>query len=377
MGMKFRCERDTLTGSLALTVRAVASATSPRAALTGVHLELVSDALTVTGSDGDLTLSVTTEVSGDGDGVAVVPAKLLNDVVRALPPGAVEFELSDSEVSLVAGSSQFSIRGIPKEDYPQLAFKGDESKPDSPSYSPAVTLGGSELRVALGQVVNAASHDDSRPILTGVLMAAENDNQLRLVATDSYRLAVRDLSGSSVLGERQSVLVPSRALGELQRLIADSNEVSLKLAEHYAQFEVGTARLTTRLIPGEFPNYNGLIPVDQPNRLTVERDRFLEVVKRVRLLAQDAVPIKLVMSEGNVEVSATTQDVGSAKESLTAQYEGEEITIAYNPAYLVAGIEATAGDEITLESVDAVKPSVLRIVGNEHFLYLLMPIRVG
>ena len=188
-------------------------------------------------------------------------------------------------------SSEFSIRLIPADDYPQLVFKGGEPKEsDSLSFSPAVTFGGSEFRDALGQVVRSASSDDSRPILTGVLMAAEREGLLRLVSTDSYRLSVRDLEGSSILGEHQKVLVPSRALGELQRLIADSDEVALKLAEHYAQFVVGAVQLTTRLIPGDFPNYQGLIPSNHPNRLTAERLRLLEVVRRVRLLAQDSTP---------------------------------------------------------------------------------------
>ena len=376
MGMKFRCERDSLLEALNVAVRAVAGTSSSRAALTGVHFDLAQDVLTVTGSDLDLTLSVTTAVAGERDGASVTPARLLAEVVRAVPAGAVEFEVTDGEASLVAGSSEFSIRLIPADDYPQLAFKGEESKSESASFSPAVAFDGAEFRTALGQVVRAASSDDSRPILTGVLMAAEEEGRLRLVSTDSYRLSVRDLEGSAMLGEHQKVLVPSRALGELQRLISDSDEVTLKLAEHYAQFEVGEVRLTTRLIPGEFPNYNGLIPTRHPNRLTAERDRLLEVVKRVRLLARDSTPIRMAMTQGSLEVTAITQDVGKANESMEAQYDGEDLVVAFNPGYLIDGIEAAAGDEVTLETADPVKPALLRAVGDDRFLYLLMPVRV-
>ncbi len=375
MGMKFRCERDTLLSALTVAVRAVASTTSSRAALTGVHLRLDDNTLVVTGSDLDLTLSVTSEVAGDEDGIAVAPARLLADVVRALPQGAIDFDASDAEARLVAGPSKFSIRMIPSLDYPQQVFAGygDDAEP---AFGSPVNLGAAEFRDALAQVVRSASTDDSRPILTGVLMAAENDSGLRLVSTDSYRLSLRDLEGSSILGERQKVLVPSRALGELRRLIPDSEEVTLRLAEHYAQFEVGPVNLTTRLIPGDFPNYNGLIPTDHPNRLTVERENLLEVVKRVRLLAQDSSPVRLTMTEGNLKVSAVTQDVGQANESMPATYDGDDLTIAFNPAYLVDGIEAVTGDEVTLESADAVKPALLRPVGDEQFVYLLMPVRV-
>ena len=379
MGMKFRCERDVLLEALTVAVRAAAGASSSRAALTGAHLYLVDETLVVTGSDLDLTLSVTAEVAGEADGAAVTPARLLTDVVRAVPAGSVEFSVTDDgEASIVAGQSEFSIRLIPEEDYPQLAFK-DEGSEDSASvtFSPAVTFDGLEFRESLSQVVRSASSDDSRPILTGVLMAAEGEGRLRLVSTDSYRLSVRDLEGSSILGEHQRVLVPSRALGELHRLIADSDEVTLKLAEHYAQFVVGAVQLTTRLIPGDFPNYHGLIPADHPNCLTANREQLLEVVRRVRLLAQDSTPVRLVMSSENLEVIAITHDVGKANESMDAQYEGEDLTVAFNPGYLIDGIEAATGEEVTLQTADAVKPALLRSVGNESFLYLLMPVRVS
>ncbi len=377
MGMKFRCERDTLLEALMVAVRAAAGTSSSRAALTGAHLDLTEGVLTVMGSDLDLTLSTTVEVLGTSGGAAVTPARLLTDVVRAVPPGAVEFSVDEGEAAIVAGSSQFSIRLIPEEDYPQLPFTQDgNDSGSSVAFSPAVAFSAGEFRDALSQVVRSASSDDSRPILTGVLMASEGEGRLRLISTDSYRLSVRDLEGSSILGEHQKVLVPSRALGELHRLIADSDEVTLKLAEHYAQFVVGNVQLTTRLIPGDFPNYQGLIPSDHPNRLTASREQLLEVVRRVRLLAQDSTPIRLVMSEGHVEVIAITHDVGKANESMEATYTGEDLTVAFNPGYLIDGIEATTGEEVTLDTADAVKPALLRSVGEESFLYLLMPVRV-
>ena len=378
MGMKFRCERDTLLDALTVAVRATAGVGAGRAALTGAHLELAGDTLTVTGSDLDLTLAVTAEVAGSGDGAAVTPARLLTDVVRAVAAGSVEFSVDDGEAVIVAGSSEFSIRLIPEEDYPQLAFQGDDNDGEaSASFSPAVTLDGAEFQAALAQVVRSASSDDSRPILTGVLMASSDDGRLRLVSTDSYRLSVRDLDGSSILGEGQRVLVPGRALGELQRLIADTGEIGLRLAEHYAQFVAGNIEMTTRLIPGDFPNYQGLIPSSHPNCLTADREQLLEVVRRVRLMAKDSTPVRLVMSAESLEVLAVTQDVGKANESMQVSYAGEDLTVAFNPTYLIDGIEAATGEEITLETADAVKPALLRSVGEEGFLYLLMPVRVS
>ncbi|HYF45595.1 MAG TPA: DNA polymerase III subunit beta, partial [Acidimicrobiales bacterium] len=229
---------------------------------------------------------------------------------------------------------------------------------------------------ALRQVVLAASSEDSRPILTGVLLAAEEAG-LRLVATDSYRLAVRDLPGTTVLAEGQSVLVPSRALGELARLLADAGEVTLRLGEREASFAVGDVTLTTRLIEGEFPNYRGLIPSSHPNRLTVGREALLDAVRRVRLLARDSTPVRLVMKPDGLELVAVTQDVGQAHEELDAKFEGAELTVAFNPEYLSQGAEVTPGDEVTLETVDALKPALLRSTESPDFLYLLMPVRVS
>ena len=197
------------------------------------------------------------------------------------------------------------------------------------------------------------------------------------MATDSYRLAVRDLPGTSVLSEGQSVLVPSSALKELGRLLGGAEEVRLTLGEREATFTVGADRLTTRLIEGEFPNYRGLIPASQPNRLTVAREALLDAVRRMRLLATDATPVRLVMRAEGLELVAIAQEVGQAHEALDAKYEGTELTVAFNPEYLIAGIEVTPGDEVTLETTDAMKPALLRSIDSNDFLYLLMPVRVS
>jgi DNA polymerase-3 subunit beta len=224
-------------------------------------------------------------------------------------------------------------------------------------------------------VVRAASTDEARPILTGVLLTAENDG-LRLVATDSYRLAVRDLPGVSVLGADQKVLVPGRALTELQRVLGMGGELVLRLGERDATFEIGSTRLTTRLIEGEFPNYRQLIPASHPNTHTVEREPLLEAIRRVKILARDATPVRLQISADGLKLTAITQDVGNATEELDASAEGADLTVAFNPDYLAAGVEAVGSDQITLSTIDALKPAVVRGVGRDDYLYLLMPVRV-
>lgn len=364
--MKFRCERDVLVEALGSAGRAAAGRGTSLPVLSGVRVELVGDRLRLTGTDLELTISVDISVAGDADGVTVLPGRLASEIVRALPAGSVEVEVSEDEARIAAGRSDFSLRVLPAEEFPRVA---------EPSGEP-VTLPSAELATALSQVVRAASSDDARPILTGVLLAAEAGG-LRLVATDSYRLAVRDLPGTDVLAEGQHVLVPSRALQELARVLSGGDTLAVRLGERDASFEVGGTRLTTVLIEGEFPPYQRLIPQTQPNRLTVGREVLLEAVRRVKLLAREATPVRLAMSADGLELVAVTQDVGQAHESLDAKFEGTDLTVAFNPDYLLQGIEVAPGDEVTIETVDALKPALLRVPEHPEFLYLLMPVRVS
>ncbi len=363
--MKFRCERDVLAEALTTAGRAATGRTGTLPVLSGVRLELQGDRLTVTGTDLELTIQLELTVGGEVDGVTVIPARLSADIVRSLGDPKVEINAGPDEVGISAGRSQFSVRPLSADDYPRLP---------TPSES-AVTLPAAAFGEALKQVVRAASTDEARPILTGVLLAAEADG-LRLVATDSYRLAVRDLAGTSVLGSDQKVLVPSRALQELQRLLGGEESITLRLGERDATFEVGTSRLTTRLIEGEFPNYRQLIPASYPNKLTVSKDALQEAIRRVKILAKDATPVRLQLSADGLKLTAITQDVGNAADELDASLDGTEMTVAFNPDYLAAGVDAAISDEVSIETLDALKPAVVRGIGRDDFLYLLMPVRV-
>jgi DNA polymerase III subunit beta len=363
--MKFRCERDVLADAFGTAARAVASR-SAMPVLSGVRVSLSGTSLRLTGSDLDLTIDATIEVPAGDDGTAVLPARLVGDILKAVPPGAVEVAVSGDQAHITAGRSAFSVRTLLAEDFPRLAEPAGGG----------VTLAVGELADALKQVIPAASHDDARPILTGVLMAAESGG-LRLVATDSYRLAVRDLPGQSVLAEGQTVLVPSRALGELARLLGSSGTAVLHLGQREASFQVGQVRLTTRLIEGAYPPYRNLIPATLPNTLTVNRLAFLEALRRVKLLAKDATPVRLKMSSEALELIAITQDVGQASEDLEASYQGTDLQVAFNPDFLMAGLDLASGDSVTLQTTDPLKPALLRGADKADYLYLLMPVRVS
>ena len=186
------------------------------------------------------------------------------------------------------------------------------------------------------------------------------------------------MPGATVLREGQKVLVPSKALNELQRLLATSAEVTLRLGEHDATFEVPGVRLTTRLLEGEFPNYRQLIPSSYPNRLITGKDALLVALRRVKLLARDATtPVRIALRADTIGLTVVTAEVGQASEEVDAKYEGTEMTVAFNPAYLIDGIEAVTGDEVLLETIDALRPAVIRATEGDEYLYLLMPVRVS
>jgi DNA polymerase III subunit beta len=364
--VKFRCERDVLVEALTSASRAT-SGRERLPVLAGARVEVTGDELRIIATDLDLTIEVVATVAGIADGVAVIPAKLAADIVRSLEPGAVTVESDDDQAKIASGRSQFAVRVLPAEEFPMA--QGEVA-------SESVTVESGALAEALRQVVRAASGDEARPILTGVLFMATADG-MQLIATDSYRLAVRQLPGLHVVRGEQKVLIPSRALAELQRLLGGAPECAVRLGTTEASFEVGSVKLTTRLIEGEFPNVLNLVPASFPNELTVNRDALLDAVKRVKLMARDqTTPVRLSLRSDGVELTVTNPAEGNATEDVEAKYLGTDMAVAFNPQYLTEGIEAVTGDELTLETQDTLKPCVLRGVGAEDYLYLLMPVRV-
>jgi DNA polymerase-3 subunit beta len=368
--VKFRCERDVLADALVTTGRAATSRTGALPVLEGLHLSVRGDELSVTGTDLEMSIRLTTTVGGVSDGAVVIPARLSADAVRSLPAGAVEFVAGDGgdTVTIAAGRSQFSLRSYDVDDYPAQVDPAAE----------AVTLSSTEFADALRQVVRAASPDEARGVITGVLIAAE-DEGVRMVATDSYRLAVRDLHDQGILGSGQKVLVPHRALSELQRILGGSEQLTVRLGARHATFECGRTRLTTRLIEGDYPNYRNLVPAASPNTLTIAKEPLLEALRRVKIMAQrdSSSAVRFQLGGDTVTLSVRDQDYGRVVEEMDVQYEGDEMVVGFNPDYLASGVDALDADEITMSLRDPVKAVVLRGVGKPDYLYLLMPLRVS
>jgi DNA polymerase III subunit beta len=374
--VKLRTERDGLLDALSIAGRAA----SPRSAIgvgsPSVQLSLRGNRLEVTGADPDLVIEVRTTVAGESDGSVLLPSRLIVDIVRAFDPGSVTVVSDDEEVRITSGRAEFVVRVPVSAEITRL------SSPDGEGISIPAGLFGDGLR----QVVRAALADDSRaPQLTGVLMIA-TETGLRLVATDSYRLAFRDLAGLSPLGAGSEVLVPARALAEIQRLIGGTDAESeativFRHSDLDAVFEVGDVKLTTRLLKGPFPDYERLLPPSYPNALEIGREPFAGALRRVRLMVRDAkdatTPVRVAFSPDGAELTVLTSESGYAVERVDGVFVGEELTVAFNPTYLLDGVEAIRSDTLVIEVIDSSKPATVRGLAEDDYRYLLMPVRVS
>jgi len=351
--VKFRCEREQLAEALGVASRVASGRVGALPALSGVRLQVKGDVLHLTSTDNDMSLQATLPVGGDKDGLSLISAKLLNDIVRSLPEGKITIEAAPESLSVRSGRSQFTVPTYNALDFPNVA----------PSSGQPFTVPASEFGEALRQVVRAASSDQMRIALTGVLLSGE-EGTLRLVATDSYRLAVRDVS-TIVIGATTKVLVPSRALTEVQRLLAGAKEAIISIDENSVTFEVDDTKLTTRILTNEYPNYRNLIQGDYPNTLTTN-------------LAREQGPVRLHMSSTGLKLTAGTKDNDEFEEDLDAVFVGDDLTIAFNSEYLAAGIDAIPGDDVVIKTTDPNRPAVIRAATEhaEDYLYLLMPQRI-
>jgi DNA polymerase III subunit beta len=377
--MKFRVERDSLADAVTWAARSL-SARPTIPVLAGLLLSVTDDQLSVSGFDLEASTEVDLEVAAAAPGQALVSGRLLADITRALPPHPVDVTVDGSRLTISCGSARFTLPTMPVEDYPRL--------PSMPTT--AGTVDSSEFATAVGQVAIAAGRDDTLPMLTGVRLEIEGD-ELRLAATDRYRLAVRELRWNPARSDLSaSVLVPARALLETARALTSGAEVSIALAlpgegsaagEGMIGFEGGGRRTTTRLLGGDFPRYQTLLPSQVNAVAELATPSFAEAVKRVALVAERNTAVRLSFSAGQLVLEAGTGDEAQAVEVLDAGYEGDDLQIAFNPTYLLDGLSAIESDTARMSFTEAGKPALItgKPAPDEQpdYRYLLMPIRLG
>jgi DNA polymerase-3 subunit beta len=363
--LRVTCSKAELAAALGVVSRAVSTRGAVQV-LGGILLKAEEGRLTLAATDMEISLRASLAGELEGDASVVVPGRLLTDLVRLLPDDSVTLAHEEGEgvLSVTSGSHSSRLNVYSAEDFPRLP----------PLDVPLHRVETKALLETIDKVGRAASRDESRPVLTGVLVRFEGE-QLVMAATDSYRLAVKE-TPLSASGPELEAIIPARALQELVRIAAGTDDVGLGVHENHVVFSAGDGWLTRRRIDGQFPNYKQLLPETFEVEIDTPRAALLDVVRRAGLMAQRNAPLRLRFAEGELTVSAQTQDVGEAVESIPVEFSGEELEIGFNPEFLRDGLEAVAGDTVRLKLINRLRPGLIE-APEESFWYLIMPIRLA
>ena len=364
--MKLSVSKEKLLEGLQ-TVQNVVSTRTTLPILSNVLLEAEDGQLRLTTTDLDVGMRGSIEATIEKPGAATLPARRLFTIVRELPSAEILLEIdSKSVASIRCGPSFFKILGLPQEEFPPLPkFEGAKT----------FTLRQKDLKDGLRKTSYAISTDETRYVLNGILFSFK-DNKLTLVATDGRRLALVDIELEFPRSHEVDIILPTKAVTELARLVAEEGDVRMSVSENQVAFEVDGTLLVSKLIEGNYPNYRQVIPPEAKERITLERESFLNTVHRVSLLSSEkSNSVKLVFSKNNIDIIANTPEVGEARESLAVAYKGRDFSVAFNPEFLMAPLRNLPNDEVFLDLIDEMSPGVIKI--QSPFLYVLMPMRIS
>ena len=369
--------------NLARGLQTVSRAVSSRATLpvlANVLLKTQDAGLKLTATNLEIGISSWVPGKVEGEGEITVPAKLITDLVASLPNQRIDLELSvkDRTLKLTCGGSRASIKGIEADEFPVVAAIGE---------APTTAVASRSLREALTEVVFAAASDESRPILTGVLTRFAGET-VTLAAADNYRIAVRTLTVERPVGGELTIVVPARSYAELIRILPDSDdpiEVTVTPNRSQVLFHVEGTDLVSRLIEGQFPNYEPVVPKRDAwtARAVVDREAFLAGTRRASIFARDSANIVKVEVGGDgsdgsgIAITAHAADVGDNADSLEAAVEGSPTTIAFNARYLIDVLANLGSDEAALELSGPLAPGVVRGVGKDDYVHVIMPVRTA
>jgi DNA polymerase III subunit beta len=368
--MKLSIARGALLDSLSVVTKALSSRTT-LPILSGVLFTATKDGIVLQSTDLEISIRDSVLADVEETGAAVLPGRLLSDVVRKMPDAAIRIETASSDRVTVscrsekAGVISFTLRTLSADDFPRFPEVAADTSVSLPS-----ALVGSMVR----QVSRAVSRDEARPILTGILLVID-DTELRMVATDSYRLAVRIAHAEEPAASRIEVVIPGRALEEIPKIAGGAETITMGVSENQVVFEFGHTTYVTRRIEGTFPNYRQLVPTEGETNAVIDREEFCEAVQRVSLLAQHNAPLRLKLSDSTLTLSATTQDVGEASEDLMVEMHGAALEIAFNHAFLLDGVTAADSEKISFMATSPLKPGVFKAGENDELVYLIMPVR--
>jgi DNA polymerase-3 subunit beta len=364
--MKFSVSKDKMLEGLSI-VQNVVSTRTTLPILSNVLLQASDGEIRLTTTDLDVGVRGSVEAQVERTGATTLPARKLFSIVKELPAAEIYFEVDSKNLaSIRSGPSYFKINGLPEEEFPPLA-RFDEAK--------VFTIAQKQLKDGLKKTSYAISTDETRYVLNGTLFSFK-ENKLTLVATDGRRLALVDLELEFPRSQELDIIVPTKAVTELQRMLRDEGDAKISIGENQIAFELNRTLLVSKLIEGNYPNFRQVIPPEAKERITLERETFLTAVRRVAILSSEkSNSVRLNFSKGNIDIAANTPDVGEAKESLPVMYKGRDLSIAFNPEFLMAPLRNLSTDEVYLDLIDEMSPGVIKIAGP--FLYVLMPMRLS
>jgi DNA polymerase III subunit beta len=361
--LRIVCDKDELASRISIVSRAVSTRSAVQV-LSGIRLGSSDGSLELAATDMELSLRTSLAGSVTGNGAVVVPAKLLADIVRLLPAGEVVLEEHDGSLSVTSGSYSSRLNVYAAQDFPKLpTTTGALTTLDTPAFLDTIE-----------RVSRAASRDESRPVLTGILVRFEGTS-LVMAATDSYRMSVKETTLNQP-GPDLEAIIPARALAELHRIASESDAIEVAVEENHVVFHTAGVWLTTRRIDGQFPDVKKLRPDTFEAELALPRAELLEVVRRAGVLAQRNSPLRLRFAEGELTISAQAQDVGETRETLPIAYSGEPLEIGFNADFLREGLESVTTDEISFKLINPLRPGLITADGDA-FWYLIMPIRLA
>lgn len=368
--MQIRCPKDVLLEKLQLVLKTVTTK-SVMPVLAGIRIKTTgSGNVELASTDMELSLRLTVAAQVEGEGASVVPARLLTDVVRSLPAGEVVMDINPDEqmAEVRAGTASFRINCLPAADFPRLPeMPGDDS----------FELQAAPLTQTIATVARAASRDETRPVLMGVLVSFNREN-IRMVATDSYRLSIMETKVESTIAEKKEAIVPRASLEELARLCqaTSAEKVTVGISEGQIVFSSDSVILSSRLIEGQFPNYQQLLPEEFKYEIAIDREELLEVISRIGLMAQKNAPLRMSFASGELTVSAQTPQVGEARETMPVAFQGEETEVGFNPEFLKDGIDSIGEEQVVFRIISPLRPGLIK-GADDNFLYLVMPVRLN
>ncbi len=366
--MKFSINQSELQNALTVASKGIATR-STLPILSGICLDAEGDSITFQSTDLELSIQYTTAALVEAEGKVVVPGKLFSDIVKNLPDAAVHVESVDDTVFITCGSSSFSIKTLDAEDFPGFPEVDIDQEIEIP-FSQFVSM--------VKRVSRVVSRDESRAILTGVLITLE-ESLLKMVATDSYRLAITEAELETSQTQNFQAVISGSFLNEIASLSSTNYPITLALAENQIVITYHNTVFINRRIEGTFPNYRQLLPETYTTRIGVDVESLAAGVKRTSLLGQSSSPVKLdINNDSNtLLLSAIAQDVGSAQETIDCAVEGEDVEIAFNYSYVLDGLAAIETEKVFLEVQSSLKPGIFKADEEENFLYLVMPVRIS